>query len=84
VDDLKKAQENVIEAEKALEQLRRRFSESKADNSRILKLCSEFGAHVQPLPVSYEALMESVQRFYGDPPEGSAYVVSWNEIHILT
>jgi hypothetical protein len=83
---LKEATERLQECENELTQLRRRFEETGVSpcDTRILKLCSESGAHILPLPISYEALMESVERFYGAPESGYGYVVSWKEFHIVT
>ena len=53
------------------------------NDNRVLKLCSEYGSHVLPLPKSYSALMEMVDQFYGSPEdEGFVYVVSCKDIHI--
>lgn len=53
------------------------------NDNRVLKLCSEYGSHVLPLPKSYAALMEMVDKFYGIPQEdGFVFVVSFEDIHI--
>ena len=55
------------------------------EDKRILKLCSEYGSHLQPLPRTYSALCEMIDNFFGIPDEREhVFVVSYQDIHITT